>query len=628
MSSNDLIPHNVQKQIVDNLLKSGRMFDDENDVIPEKKFFPQKPGNDENIIYINQAMWDRLRLQYLKTPGLRKVINNFIKNPDSHEQFQQRIPNLMINAAPPPIGHGEFWNIEIIGGPGSGKSMFMRGYLVPQHAGKLYRNFTVHCDIDDLGNSFTVDMGEFLKANTQIDNSRLTPFQNNPAFDTFVTYDIAQTNHVVKDMFKGGDVIFEDETPVLHGKGSKTSVDSLENILKASARALNLNFCFISPSFIPIETVHYYVRIIGYVKSRKITVACLQTDKDDYIGVAEFQLIDIPGLGDYYERVSREKKKIIKESSGYVSYKPSEKEMKELVSELIDIVKEAMDEDGITSASQKYIKAIAMNIDKIRNTIDKDDIIERAYRKLKGMEGDDSQEDQPESDDTEDESFGPQERSESPGSPGMGGESLPVPSNDLDDFIVTRGMIEAAINKIDMEVKKSNPRSIQYYLAALDKNMVDVAVQFGVTEGAISQAWSKINPSVCEEIGRVYEPWYADYLRRHATDFKIKIGPDGKPCVFHDGKSSKHDILVEHEDGTFEVISVKWRNPHQGKPSFSIAASNMNPEIIKAQILENEGKIVKVTLHVRIKGHKKTIDEPVNFKNPKANYSYNAKRDF
>ena len=237
------------RQIVENLKNSGRYFDETVDFIPELEFFPQNPDKDDDIIYINTAYRDRLYKRYRRIDGLREIINTFIKNPESHAQYQARIPNLMKNA----VKHGEFWNIEIKGGPGSGKSFFNRGYLVPMHGLMLRRNFNVHFNLEDINDKFTVNMVDVLKR--RLENERdpaeamalkkhiennLDNYNLKEPFDVYVTYDIAQTNHVVKSYFKTGDIIFQDETPMMHGKGSTTSKDNIENILKVSPVRYNL----------------------------------------------------------------------------------------------------------------------------------------------------------------------------------------------------------------------------------------------------------------------------------------------------------------------------------------------------------------------------------------------------
>lgn len=372
-SFNSILRKNYEKQISDDLQRSGRMSDI-SDLMKDKNFFPQDPDNDANLIYINPASRDNLWEDYKSDLDFRKAINTFYFDVGSHSIYQQRIPDLIKVAD----RHGEFWNLEIIGDPGSGKSTWVRGYVIPTHSIITARDFIVHCDIDGLENNFPVDMKAVMSDLPDIDISRIPKFYEKPPFDSYVTYDNSQTNRTTK-FFKRGDVSFQDESPVQHGKGSRTSVDNLENILKVAARALGLNFAFISPVLIPIETVHYYCRIIGYVRSQMITVMCLQSRKG-YVGLAEFQAINIPGLTEYYERVSREKKKELQDLMGYSSYKPSESEIKELVKELVEAVEKAMDADGVEKVSREFVKAIAGKFDKIRSSIDKDGIIARAYR--------------------------------------------------------------------------------------------------------------------------------------------------------------------------------------------------------------------------------------------------------
>ena len=222
---------------------------------------------------------------------------------------------------------------------------------------------------------------------------------------------------------------------------------------------------------------------------------------------------------------------------------------------------------------------------------------------------------------------------------------MPAPKHDGSDknaFTETKEMMIAAVNKLNIK----EPRQAQYYIASLEKSMVDVAVDFSITEGAVSQAWTKINKQVCQQIGRDYEIWYCGWLIDHADELKIKrdtvecqdviatrkelglaADPKGNPHVVHNGEPSREDIMVQYENDSFDVISAKWRNPHMGKPSFSIESSDLNPEIIKTRIMQNEGKKARCVLHVKIKDHKKTVNDIINVNEPRKNYTF-TKKDF
>jgi hypothetical protein len=603
--------------MVENLLHQGKDFNEETDVLPESMFFPQNPNDDNDIIYINTGYWDKMYKRYERIADFRKACNMFILHPDTHQKYQERIPNLMTNAA----SKGEFWNVEIIGGPGSGKSMFMRGYLIPTHAIKVRKNFIVHCDIEGLENYFYVDMIDVLEdlmihepdpavsqRYADFISKYRSNFVNNQPFDVFVTYNESQTDQVTKTLFKSQDVGFQDESPKMHGKGSKISRDNLDNILGSCARALNLNFGFIAQFFIPIETVHYYIRIIGYIKSRKVTVAALTVYDDNheyYVGIAEFQLYDIKGLSEYYERVSREKKRELKELAGFAAYKPNKQEKKDLINQLVEEVISDMENNGITTASLNYVASVASDNQKINANIERQNIISSAYRIIKGQSDEDGDNPKP---------GRPSKKAKEKSEDTLPkNEQVPAPVyiGPTDDFVVTRQMLEAIVNGMNLK----EPRQGQYYLDSLDKSMPDVAVSHGVTEGAISQVWTKINAVVCPEIGRIYEKWYAEWLVAHKDALKIKD-------VVHDGTPSREDITVEYLNGSFDIISVKWRNPHPGKPSFSIGIGELNPEIIKARTLINAGNNARVVLHVRIKGKQKTMNDIVNFESERKYFSY------
>ena len=527
-------------------------------------------------------------------------------------------------------------------------------------------------------------------------------FTTNRPFDVYVAYSNSQTNQIVKTLFQSGDVAFQDESPIQHGKGSKIVKDDLENILKGSARAMGLNFAFINPSFFPVETVHYYIRILGYVRNKGLTVATLMTHDEgvtDYIGCAEFEMHDIPGLRDYYKKMSLEMKKKLKESGGHSSYKPDKKEKDRLIRLLVDAVNDAMEDEGVDKATLGYVSACAQDIDKIRDSIDCNDIISKAYRRI--ISGGNSDDDDGEADD------GPArtapEKAAPPVKPAARAFTSPdeviaaeiariiqtsvvtsVMSNedsmrlkylrqglnltfeevlDLEtnaislatatdistkrnmaltqpapaattppvipptvtpaspptaDFVVTRGMIAEIVN--EKRAKLKEPAQADYYMDCLDApNQTDVAVKYNVTASAISQAWTKLNTPVQQQIGRKYEAWYADWLDRH----KVELGIEN---VFHDGASGKSDIIVKYLDQSIDVISVKWRNPHQAKPYFTINVGDLEPEIIKTrQFIENDKKKARLVLHIRIRNHVKKVEEYINVQAPRNSYNYSIK---
>jgi hypothetical protein len=608
MSFGNIIRRNYEKQIANSLQHSGRMGDI-TDVMEEKRFFPQNPDDDANIVFIAPGYRDCLWQDYQDDVAFRTSINKFYFDPASHKEYQKRIQDQIKVAH----SHESFWNFEIIGEPGSGKSWWVRGYLIPTHSYITGRNFTVHCDIDGMENNFPVDMKQVMSNLPDIDMSKIPKFGEKPPFDACVTYDNSQTNRTTK-ILKRADVIYQDESPMQHGKGSRTSVDNLENILKVPARANGLCFAFISPTYIPISTVQYYCRILGYVKAQKITVISLQTN-NSYVGVAEFQAVDIPGLSEYYERVSRAKKKELQESSGYSSYKPSEKELREMISELIDACNSAMEEDGIEKISKDYVRSIAMRIDKIRSSIDKDDVIARAYRVIQGGgSGDDI------STNTSTPTPVP---TPAPADQSTTGTAQPPAAPYMLQFDVTREML---LDIVKTDIK--NPTAARYFIDCLDHKPEDVAVTYSVSQSDVIAACGRVNLTVQQSVGRRYEAVYAAWLRTQPHVKKDGIyKADGG--VVHNGKPSEWDIIQEMDDDSFNVISVKWRNPRfDARTSFSIEEKDILPEIIQARIMkENEGKKVQLILHVRVKDKNKTQDEIIDIYKHKKTFTF-KKEDF
>lgn len=208
MSFGSILRRNYEKQVADSLQRSGRM-NDITDIMDEKRFFPQNPDDDANIIYINPSSRDCMWQDYVNDVDFRKSVNKFYFDLDSHLEYQKRILDQIKVAR----NHEEFWNFEVIGDPGSGKSTWVRGYVIPTHSVITQRNFVVHCDIDGMENNFPVDMKQVMSNLPDMDMSKIPKFELNPPFDAVVTYDNSQTNRSTK-ILNRADVIFQDESPV------------------------------------------------------------------------------------------------------------------------------------------------------------------------------------------------------------------------------------------------------------------------------------------------------------------------------------------------------------------------------------------------------------------------------
>jgi len=572
-------------------------IDDIKEVLPIEKFFPapdyDDPESIKNRFYIKTSYRDHLYQIYLKDEGFRIAINNFIKK---GILVTDRIKAVMLDA----IKQKEAITLEINGFTGSGKSALIRNHIIPVYGILVKRNYIVHCDITDLDNSYTITLDK--------------NFTNEP-FHVYVTYSNSETNEIISEKFKTNDIIFQDEMPQQHGKGSSISVDNLENILRVAARKKGINIIFISPEFIEMKNVDYYLTIIAVNKIRRVTVTMISTRSKEHIGVGMFRITIDPGLDEYYERVSAKRKTEIQEAQGYSNVKLSLEKKEKLINLLMEKVLAQAKQDGVAKLQKSYIKSVAVTTD-LAKEIFMDEIISAVFAKARILtfKNDDVKIIDKQSN-VKDMAFAVED-----------GED-----DDFDDegdkmqeegkFVIdVKQIIEYGVQKYKENVNQGvNPEHANIFLDAIDsKNQVeDLALKYKCVASNITVVKRRIGEWVAKIAGRRYEEYMEDYYKnKPEVDKVIRKTAAGNP-----------DLVVWYKNGNIDVFSLKcYSVDARTRTSVSIPKDKVQTEIIEAKKLKKDflDKEIKCTLIFYNALTQKTQQTIIDYEHPLETYLFSV----
>lgn len=546
--------------------------DDIKEIMPIEKFFPpanyDDPESVKNHFYIKTSYRDHLYQVYMKNEPFRIAINSFLKK---NILVTDRIMAVMRDA----INQKEAITFEVNGFTGSGKSAFIRNHIIPVYGLLIKRNYIVHCDITDLDNSYTVTL-----------NKDFT----NPPFHVYVTYSNSETNEIISDHFKKYDLIFQDEMPEQHGKGSQISISNLENILRVAARKLGINIIFISPELIEMKNVDYYLTILAINKIRRLTVAMISTKSNEHIGCGIFRINIDPGLDEYYERVSAKRKTEIQEAAGYSNVKLSPEKKEKLVSTLMDKVLAQAKAEAVTKIQKSYIKSIAVTTD-LAKEIFMDEIISAVFAKAKNLvvrkdevKVVDNQTPKPSVTDMALAVEADEDEELSGDGDQMVGEGR---------FIIDiKQILESGIKKYQENASQGvSPEHAQVFLDSIDPNnrVEDLALKYKCVASNITVIKRRVGEWIAKVAGRRYEEYMEDYYKnKPEVDKVIRKTAAGNP-----------DLVVWYKNGNIDVFSLKcYSVDPRTRTSTSIPKSKIETEIIESKRLKQQfpDKQIKCTL--------------------------------
>ncbi|MHA1892080.1 MAG: hypothetical protein ACTSYS_13890 [Promethearchaeota archaeon] len=568
----------------------GKMF------LKHDEFFPQiSPADPEirNRLYIKQSYRDELYHLYQKNDSFKSIVNRLYRK-RLHDDIEKI--KFVLQAA---IFMNSNFFFQINAKTGMGKSMIARDYIIPYFCLLNRSNFRVYCNIDDLDNFFLVDLGDYMLRHGKISKQDKEKFDKNECINVYVTYDNSQTNKVLMMDSKPNDIIFQDEAPKQHSKGSLISVDNLENLIKSVNRAMNRNVIICTPEFIPFSEIDYTLQVIGFIANKKRSLVAIRTKTGDYTGMAFVNLLDLADLDRYYERESRKQKQKLLKDGGFSVYYINEERMKMLKQQLKEKVMEFVEKTG-TNITKSLIEALALYTD-VNKEIMKKEIITLVYHELKAEQELAKHEKGAFQDEQHDD-----------------GENADI-DNVQDGSIVVNGKIMKfhLVTREDyMAYLKGykNKREVDLYLESLTRTYDEIAIEHDLSQTMVSRIVQKVRKWLMQEMGRVFE-----IVVKKEYESKDDISK-----VVHDGNPGKTDLTCFYKNGTVEFINAKWRNPSINRPNMSINVKELNAEIFDAKKYfkahpDAKDKI-RVTMYVFNNTTGKKYVVPVNWENPLRNY--------
>jgi len=295
-------------------------------ILQKRFFFPRpsinKPGSLKTNWFMIQPLRDRLYKDYRRDKGLRRILNKFFlvkaeKLADNlfNDDFMNFFEDLVIDPQP--------FIVQLNGWIRLGKSRLARK-LILIYARQLKKNFRIHCDFTDLNNLY--EMILFPEKDKKED-----------FFDVYVTYNLQESNSIISDYVKPGDVVYQDEMPKMSGDGSKTIKGMLENILNVCAGKKRINFIFVHPGIIEMDMIHYYIRVIGVMKPVKKTLALVSTGEKEHQGLIILDVDEPDSYTIYYEIISEKRKDDLRVKGGLEEATISKETKIKLANQLIDI---------------------------------------------------------------------------------------------------------------------------------------------------------------------------------------------------------------------------------------------------------------------------------------------------
>lgn len=495
----------------------------------------------------------------------------------------------------------EAFIIQVNGFTGSGKSRYARS-VVSMFARVCKKNYMIHADYTDLKNSYFADMGY------------IDEYGNNKSeeilFHVYVTYNISESNDIISNYFKEGDVILQDEMPIQHGRHSQTSKDDLVNIIKTASRRKNINMLFITPDLIELDNVDYYASITGVIKKRMLTISLYSTSQKNYVGASLISVHENPELTKYYEELSKKRKEELMESGGYsgVQINPEEKKR------LVDLLVNKIEEKGFKIRYKKDVEVVAYDVPEVINSMFKEIVIQevvnmyksgkigkkRKYKQQKTKKDEPvSKKDTPDDDET---------NNPEPAKPAKPVQKLDVFSVDMNEMLVDYKSQKYA----DIYLKSIGEwKNAKGEIEPRKKND-DLAIEYGFENpSSITYIVSRVALWISQKAGKLYEPFLANQYKTRPYVMNVEL----------DGSVGKPDIIVHYTDKKL-VISVKCFN--LDRKSININVDDLRPEIHAAKRLakENPRMPVLMMLHVYNMRTGKWQEVFVDFNNPPSTFNF------
>ncbi len=513
---------------------------------------------------------ERTHEEYKAKKAYRKALNSFL--------LMGRTRNTRLRMyLRKQIKMQENFLLEVTGDIGMGKSLLALAWI-HRYCKEMRRNPRYHLDPEHLA-----DLREFI----------LFPeYAQNGFIEIYVTYEFYQTLNIIQKVMRPSDVVFQDESPAMHGEGSHIEMDNLENCIRACSRRRWLNFIFVSPELYKIKQLHYIMDVIATNRDtfRTLAMVCLlrkSSSELSYKGVATFDVATVPrDVREWYHDNSDTIKERLQRLRGAST--PTPGDLKTLATQLVAAFKALPPEDrDYYIDTKENMKELAMTIDETRTNRYTKEIANRAMwilgaRKRKAR--------------ADDETIGDDVVANS--DPAVNFDA-PMSQEDFAQVKYTGPQTYSPKDRFVFDEDKG----LERLLAANKKKWAPLVeiynknVKQGIGQDVLSkeyhcsQPWiSEIKKKVVGGLGRLMGNDYELHLKKYYDktgkyqDIKTKGGQSG------------FDVIRVTMAGIIEVVSVKCYNTP--RDSRSIKITKFNPEIKMVRNLLKKGKKARFFVHV------------------------------
>jgi len=545
--------------------------------------------------YTKESYKLKLHHRYRKNKDFRRAINNFkIYNKNKNKRIKKIFNQVIDNK--------ENFIFEIIGLRRCGKSRLARKLIL------------LYCHMNKANVMFHMDC-------FNLDENML--FVLDPSYEkvikVYVTYAFDETEHILRTVFKEDDIIFQDEMPKSHGKGSKIMRDKLDNVLKIASGKKRINFMFLNPYLIELHEIDFYIQVLSINKRKKLTIAMLSTRTEDnkqtiYDGVITFIVEEPPELTVYYEEVSNEIKNRFKERGGSHTVQIKNKPF-------VDMLVKAVENSGEEMTSKDKLRRFARDIDEVRDWIGFEEVVSEVYDVIKkqrknkkkfkydrdeeNMEGSEKGEGKTEENDKNEDV---KERN-NPGD--FKKYTIEPEGSHFKEFEISLDEMLEGYDKRKTEI--DNIRNINIYkkyMANRELGMTqeDLMEEFNLTQPAISVIIREVKGFVADRLGHEYEVYLKARYKAIFGDMIEKIECEGIKGA------NKPDMVLYLKDGRIYVISIKCYTTK--KRVVSVPLKHVNIEIETTRKLFNaymgKKKKIKCILHLYNTTTKLTVEKEIN----------------
>jgi len=291
---------------------------------------------------------------YISSDAMCMVYNGFLDTGGTENaSFMDELKNLRDIQQP--------WNVQFFGHYGGGKSQVSRAndHAYIHEIGKNPR-YVMDCYDPSRRYMEVVLFPEFPHEFTKDEDKDHPAKWSKDFINIYYGFALDQARHIIQNLMCSREICHLDEILTMHDKGSRVEVDDLNNTIKSSNRAMDLNMNSTTPDPAEIAQVDFYYRVLAWNRTEKTTLVlrCYTEDKSAqatglnlvYDAILVFSVNEPEALTKFVNDASLEIKTAIKSRGGHT--KARNADIKTIANELVTSYDELDDEED-----QEYYKS-------------------------------------------------------------------------------------------------------------------------------------------------------------------------------------------------------------------------------------------------------------------------------